>query len=361
MPKRLRKLLLLLLALVLIGLLLYKSSGFLASVNFSWPKLWAAIRGADPLLLGLGVVGIYACYGIRSLRWQVFQRNLGAGHFWTILKLNLAGFASIFILGRAGEPIRPVLLAKKERSPIADLFGIYFLERIFDAASTVAIAAIALTLFHGNARQEGGSHLLERAARTTGVFLLMFVIGAIAGLVYLRLHGTEALQRRLQGWLHAKNWKTTLANVVLGFARGVQTVRTWGDLLLAIGYSALHWALVVYVYLWVSHAFGGKFLTLDLGDAMLLLAFTVVGSAVQVPVAGGGSQLAALLVYTTVFGIEKEPATAAAIVIWLITFAACTLVGVPLLVHEGFSLGQLRKIARQEREELRSETGISES
>src|SRR5262249_6158227 len=161
-------------------------------------------------------------------------------------------------------------------------------------------------------------------------------------------------------WLRAKNWKTTFANIVLGFARGVQTVRTWGDLLLATAYSALHWALVVYVYLWVSHAFGGSFQTLRLGDAMLLLAFTVVGSAVQVPVAGGGSQLAALLVYTTVFGIEKEPATAAAIVLWLVTFAACSLVGIPLLIHEGFSFGQLRQIAKKEKEELRSEAGITE-
>src|SRR5262245_26704434 len=227
MPKRAKKALLLFLALVLVGLLLYKSSGFLASVDFSWHKLWAAVRGADPLLLGLGVVGIYACYAVRSLRWQVFQRNLGPSHFWTILKLNLAGFASIFVLGRAGEPVRPVLLARKEGLPVADLFGIYLLERIFDAASTVAIAALALTLFHGAAHQQGGSHLLENAARTTGVFLLLFVFAAIGALIYLRLHGTALLRSQLQGWLHAKNWKTTAANIVLGFSRGVQTVRTW--------------------------------------------------------------------------------------------------------------------------------------
>jgi len=360
MPKRAQRILLLLLALALIGLLLFKSSGFLASADFSWQKLWAAVRGADPLLLGLGVIGIYVCYAIRSLRWQVFQRNLGAGHFWTIFKLNLAGFATIFVLGRAGEPVRPVLLAKKEGLPVADLFGIYLLERIFDAASTVAVAAIALTLFRGGDHADSGSQLLQHAARTAGVFLLLFVMAAAAGLVYLRLHGTDMLRRQLQGWLHAKNWRTTIANIVLGFARGVQTVRTWGDLLIASAYSALHWALVVYIYLLVSHAFGGKFATFGWGDAMLLLAFTVVGSAVQVPVAGGGSQLASLLVYTTVFGIEKEPATAAAIVLWLITFAACSIVGIPLLIHEGFSYGQLRRIAKEEKDELRSESDVSE-
>src|SRR5258708_36665384 len=52
----------------------------------------------------------------------------------------------------------------------------------------------------------------------------------------------------------------------------------------------------------------------------LVMAFTLVGSAVQLPGVGGGSQVAAFLAYTAIFGVEKEPAAAAAIVMWLITF-----------------------------------------
>jgi len=108
---------------------------------------------------------------------------------------------------------------------------------------------------------------------------------------------------------------------------------------LTISYSAAHWFLVLLVYLWVSHSFGGTLGTISLGDAMLVMAFTLVGSAVQLPGVGGGSQVAAFLAYTAIFGVEKEPAAAAAIVMWLITFAASSLAGVPLLIHEGFSLG----------------------
>jgi len=36
-------------------------------------------------------------------------------------------------------------------------------------------------------------------------------------------------------------------------------------------------------------------------------------------------------------------------VLWLITFAACSLAGVPLLIHEGFSLGKLRAMAEHEK------------
>jgi hypothetical protein len=65
--------------------------------------------------------------------------------------------------------------------------------------------------------------------------------------------------------------------------------------------------------------------------------------------------VATFLAYTAVLGVEKEPAAAAAIVLWLISFAACSLAGVPLLLREGFSPGKLREIARQEKEELKSE------
>ena len=55
------------------------------------------------------------------------------------------------------------------------------------------------------------------------------------------------------------------------------------------------------------------------------------------------------LAYTAIFGVENEPAAAAAILIWVITFAGVSLVGVPLLIHEGMSLGELRKLAEGEK------------
>jgi len=70
---------------------------------------------------------------------------------------------------------------------------------------------------------------------------------------------------------------------------------------------------------------------------------------------GGGAQALAIFAYTQVFGVEKEPAVAAALVLWLVTFASCSFAGVPLLIHEGFSFGQLRELAEHEKEELAEE------
>jgi glycosyltransferase 2 family protein len=347
-----KKLLLGLLALLILGFVVYRSSGMINLADFSGAKFLHAIREANPLLLIISIIAIYACYAIRALRWQLFQKNLGTSRFWTIYSMTLAGFSAIFLLGRAGEPVRPLLLSRKEKLPIADMFGIYALERIFDAASAAVIAAVGLLLFESHAHAGETASKLEAAARTTGAVMFAGVIGAAAFLVYMRLHGTAFMEKRFQNWVEAGGWRAKIAAILLGFARGIQTIRSWGDLVLAALYSAAHWFLVLVIYMWISHAFGGQLSNLTLGDAMLVMTFTLVGSAVQLPGVGGGSQLATFLAFTTIFGVEKESAAVVAIVIWLITFAACAIVGTPLLIHQGFSLGQLKQIAEHEKEEV---------
>jgi uncharacterized protein (TIRG00374 family) len=350
-----RKLLIGAAALVLLGFLLYRSRGLLHLGDFSGDKLWAAIRGANPLYILLGIVMIYVCFALRSLRWQIFQRNLGKAEFWPIYRMTLAGFAAIFLLGRPGEPIRPLLLSRNAKIPVANMFGIYVLERLFDVVCSAVIAAIGLLLYSSQEHTGGGSSLIEKSTRTGGAMLAAGVLGIIGFLAYLRLHGGGMLERKLQGWLAGRGWRASVAKIVLGFARGIETIRTWRDLAEASFLSAIHWYFVALVYLFVSHGFGGRLALLSVGDCLLLLAITLVGSVLQLPAVGGGSQALAIFAYTQVFGVEKEAAVAAALVLWLVTFASCSFAGVPLLIHQGFSFGQLREMAEHEKEELEEE------
>jgi glycosyltransferase 2 family protein len=344
-----RKLLLGITGLVVLFYVAYRARGLFHFGDFSGEKLLHAVRDANLFLLAISVITIYACYALRALRWQVFQQNLGPSHFWTIYRITLAGFSAVFLLGRAGEPLRPLLLARKEKLPVSGIFGIYVLERLFDAASAAVIAAIGLLLFQSHAGGDETTAKLQTAARTTGLLLFAGVLAAVVMLVYLRLHGSALLERRLRTVVSSHGWKAKFASIVLGFVHGVQTIRSWGQLALAVLYSTAHWFLVLLVYLWVSHSFGGKLASISLSDAMLVMAFTLVGSAVQAPGVGGGSQAGSFIAYHEIFGVQSEPAFAAAIVVWLVSFAACTLVGVPLLLREGWSLGELRHMAEAEK------------
>lgn len=243
-----RKLLILLAVVLAVGFAIYRFGGTLHGASFSGTKLWLAIRGANPYLLLLSVVAIYACYAIRALRWGVFQQNLGASNFWPIYEMTLGGFAAVFLLGRAGEPLRPLLLARKEKLPVADMYGIYALERIFDVISAAVIAGIALLVEQRHVP----------VANTTGGVLIVGVVGVVLFLIYFRLHGTAALEKALQGWQTSRGWRLKVAGVLLGFARGVRIIRTWSELGLAILLSAAHWGLVFLVYVWITHSFGGN-------------------------------------------------------------------------------------------------------
>jgi glycosyltransferase 2 family protein len=352
-----RKALFAALGILVAGYLVYHFRANLHLSQFSGAKLWEAIRRANLVYLLLSIVAIYGCYALRALRWHKFQSHLGPSSFWNIYRMTLAGFAALFILGRPAEPIRPLLISRKDKIPLSDIFGIYVLERILDAASTAVLAAIGLLIFEssGHLNAQGAGQAFEKGARTAGTFFALFAIVAISGLIYLRLHGSALLERRMHGWLTQHGWRAGVARNLLGFVRGVQTVRSLGAAAAAVIYSALHWLLVVCVYLLVLQSFGGKLASLRFPDAVLIMVFSLVGSAVQLPGVGGGAQLLTSVALTKLFGVEQEPAVAAAMILWLVTFASCSFAGVPLLIREGWSLGELKRMREQEREEIEAE------
>ena len=98
-------------------------------------------------------------------------------------------------------------------------------------------AGLGLVLFEWRAHtisgEAGASTSKLEAAHKTGSLLFIGVIGAIVFLVYLRLHGTAMLERRTQSWRDA-GWRAKVGGILMGFARGVQTIRTWRELALAV-------------------------------------------------------------------------------------------------------------------------------
>jgi uncharacterized protein (TIRG00374 family) len=341
-----------------VGYLLYRFHGSLSLSQFSVARLWHAVRTANYLYLFLAVVAIYACYAIRALRWERFQTHVGPTHFWNIYNMNLAGFAAMFLLGRAAEPVRPLLIARKEKIAVSGTFGIYALERILDAACTAVLAAVGLLIFKPSGDEEAkvAAEAFEKGARSAGTVFALIAIVAFVGLVYLRLHGSAFLERRMQGWLAQHHgWRTGFARNLLEFLRGVQTIRSFGDVTAAIVYSLVHWWLVAVVSYLVIHSFGGRLGTLSFADAVLVLVFSMVGSAVQLPAVGGGAQALAAFAFMKLYGVEQEPAVAAALILWLVMFAACSLGGVPLLFHEGWKLGDLKRLRQEENAEIDAE------
>jgi hypothetical protein len=96
--------------------------------------------------------------------------------------------------------------------------------------------------------------------------------------------------------------------------------------------------------------------SLDLPHVLLLMGFSMVGSVVQLPAVGGGSQLAVISALQVVYGIPPELALSCGILLWLVTFMSCIPLGLTFAHREHLSL---RKLSKASHEEERSSEGSS--
>jgi uncharacterized protein (TIRG00374 family) len=341
------KLVIAVIMIVVLGALAYHSRASIHLGDFSWSRLWTEVAEARKIYLLAALTMIYVAYFLRVLRWRRFARYLGSSSIADVFAPTIMGFSAAFVLGRAAEPVRPLLLARRCRMTVSSMFGIYVIERIFDTAATAVLAGASLLLFrHGVV---AGTEW-ETKIRAAGGTLLAGLAVFAAFLVYFQLHGAGFLQRNLGSWRAAGGWRGHIATQVTEFSDGLQAIRGLSDWWAAIGYSMLHWILVVWIYLLVMRAFGDALASITFSGAMLVLALTMVGSLVQLPGVGGGAQLASFVALTRIFNVDPEPAAAVAVVTWIVTFAGVCAVGLPLLIHEGLSMGELRRLATAENE-----------
>ncbi len=203
-----------------------------------------SLHHARHSLLLLALVAIYVCYALRALRWMRFSRALGKTRFWNVYSATLMGFAATFLLGRAGEPVRPVLIARKDSISVPSMFGVYVLERVADMAATVILASYALLAFERQGLIGDEDSAFMKGARSAGALLFVGVIVLISFLVYFRYHGGEWLGRKLQHPAWRSGWREKIAALLEGFSDGLRGIRTWGDLVALVGYTAAHWLLV---------------------------------------------------------------------------------------------------------------------
>src|ERR1044071_2362253 len=119
--------------------------------EFSGAALWNSLSQADPLYLLLAGVFTFASYLFRAFRWKVFLSPIKRAELGGLFAATLVGFASIVLLSRAGEIVRPWMIAQKERLPLPSQLAAWTLERVFDTLAMLALLGAALWLFPATA------------------------------------------------------------------------------------------------------------------------------------------------------------------------------------------------------------------
>jgi uncharacterized membrane protein YbhN (UPF0104 family) len=123
----------------------------------------------------------------------------------------------------------------------------------------------------------------------------------------------------------------------------LNTIQDAASFLQVAGVSLAIWLLVALAYLAVTHAYPAPLEHMTTPKVLLLLGFAMVGSTVQLPAIGGGTQLASILALKHVFGVPQELSVSCGILLWLVSFVGVVPLGLVLAHREHLSLRQLSK------------------
>ena len=301
--------------------------------NFDWHVFWSRTDQVNPLGLLAGVALTYLAYCLRAVRWRIFLKPVCKTTTTRLLGPQFIGFSALALLGRAGEMIRPYIIAKKERLTFTSQMAVWGVERIFDMGSFAVL--LALSFLSPDLHALPFYHALREAA-----FALMALVAAlVVGVVVVRRSG-----ERVANLLHdvfadfAPKVAHHVREKVRSFSEGLKTIHDLSSALQLIAVSVFMWLLIAFAYYAITHAYPGQLRTLTMPQQIVLMGSSMVGSMLQLPAVGGGSQLAAISMLHSGFGIEQELAVSCGMLIWAITFMAVIPTGLALARREHLSI-----------------------
>src|SRR4029078_8980199 len=116
--------------------------------NLDWSEVGHAVANSDPFLLVAAVLIISAAYFVRAFRWGALLKPLSAARFADLFAATTIGFSGVFLMGRACEFVRPVVLSMRDPRvrPSASLVTIV-VERIYDMTAVALMFAVNLIWF----------------------------------------------------------------------------------------------------------------------------------------------------------------------------------------------------------------------
>jgi hypothetical protein len=166
------------------------------------------------------------------------------------------------------------------------------------------------------------------------------MVALIVFVAFVRLAG--ALAARLTGRVFgmiSKPAGVAAEEKILAFQSGLNVIDTPGDLLVTALLSVALWLVIALAYVLVMKAFPPPVETLTPAHTIVLMGFSIAGSALPVP--GGGGAWAGNTVALGLFGIPGELAASAGLLLWLVLNMSVVPFGLIYAQVEGISLRQM--------------------
>ena len=286
-------------------------------VHFNWAMFWQQLRYISWIHIIAGIALIYSTYFLRAYRWSIFLGPTKRVSPFVILGPQFIGFTAVSLFGRLADLIRPALIAKRVQLPISTQIAVYTIERMFDLGAAAIIFSSALLFTPpGLPHREIFIHTgVVSLALTAFIAIFAVVIRAAGGAVATAIHAT------------LRPLSPSLADSVTGrirsFRDGLNAISSARDFLVTTLISLIMWSLIGLAYVQTLHAFVDtpQFATISFSRTMLLMAASLGGSLLQLPIVGWFTQIAVTTTATHEFyGAPIEAATACGALLQIVTW-----------------------------------------
>src|SRR5215831_12906381 len=262
--------------------------------GFDWPTFWDQWEhiSVSHILAAIGF--IYISYFLRAVRWKIFLRPVRKGYSSrALVPATLIGFTGLALLGRPGELIRPYLISRRTGLTFSSQMAAWAVERIFDIAGFTVLMVLAIFL-PTKLRFLPNPDIYPRLR--TGGFLLIALVGGLAVVALLVSRYGDALAAWIETrFAHlATNLGHRIAQRVREFRGGLNTIHDPISFLELSAVSVLMWWIIALAYREVTHAYGSPLAHMTVSKVLLLMGSSMLGSLIQLPGVGGGSQLATI-------------------------------------------------------------------
>ena len=258
----------------------------------------------------------------RTVRWMWILRPVGRVRFFPAFRATAIGFAANTVLpARAGEVLRPALLARECSLPFPALLASILFERVLDALAQLTFFGIALA---------GPDAARMGSLGTSRVRILAVAVAAGAIVTALFAVVWRGTTERAIGWIFRilpERLRPAANRLAHTFLDGFASLKT-PRLALLVGAGSIGMWLVINIQIYcIIRAFG---LDLPIWAAFVVTTAAVLGLFLPTPGGVGGYHAAVQFALTNVFQVPIAAATGVALIAHAVSFVPISIIGFAL-------------------------------
>jgi len=294
--------------------------------DFDWSLFYSSLWNIQISWLMASIAATFLTYVCRAVRWQVLLDPVKPIRIKPLISANLVGFSAIFVLGRAGEVIRPLWVARREQTPLTASVATIVVERFLDTFMIIMFFGWSLLLVKPPAAADRTVKLMKDAS-------WVMLIGSVAAMIFLFFF--RANIHRIVRYVRLAK----IASLMKNFSAGLSFLDRGSSFGLAIAHSLLLWIVISLSFWFMMLGMNFQF---SIQAATLVMVGSAIGSIAQIPGIGGGFQAGWVFCMTTFFLIPPEKAIATSLVAWVASYVPTVVAGGLYMISQGLSLKDLR-------------------